>query len=134
MVEPTLFQTAGSVAGKNGGGMNLNYSPICDARGRWLKWLKQFRKRSGVYVIRKPGLLFQTVLYVGESHTDSLKKTLLRHFEKWTGKTAGPTYPRTKVEVAVISCKASEAVALQNKVIGELNPQDNIVGESNNPW
>src|SRR5690242_14068015 len=136
MVEPARQGQAGSLAGKNNtsGNMNLNYSPVADARGRLLKWLNQFRKRSGVYVIRKPGLLFQTVLYVGESHTNNLKKTILRHFQKWTGKTAGPTYARTKVELAVISCKSEEAVELQNKVIGQLNPQDNIKGESENPF
>ncbi len=111
---------------------SLLFRPVCDARGNLCRWLNQFARRSGVYVIRQPGLVFSTVLYVGESHSGTLKKTILRHFQKWTGKTAGPTYPRTKVEVAVAPTSAETAVSRQNALIRELSPRDNTV--ENDPW
>lgn len=109
--------------------MNLNYSDAYDARGLPAKWLRRLRKRSGVYVIRKKTLIFETVLYVGESHSDTLRKTILRHFQKWKGETSGNTYKRDAVEVAVIPCPAADAVELQNKLIRELLPEDNIYGK-----
>jgi excinuclease UvrABC nuclease subunit len=112
----------------------LVFRPLCDGRGRWLRWLNQFSRRSGAYVIRKPGFLFNTVLYVGESHTDSLKRTLLRHFQKWTGKTSGFTYARTKVEVAIVATAKSTAIETQNDLISQLQPKDNTLGKDDPDW
>lgn len=39
-------------------------------------WLRAAARKSGVYAIRTRGLLFTTVVYVGESHTGNLYKTL----------------------------------------------------------
>jgi excinuclease UvrABC nuclease subunit len=92
--------------------------------GGWPDWIKALAGKSGVYVIRERG---GRVLYVGESHTGRLKKTLLRHFQAWTGKTAGPTYSRGDVEIAVIVTPPGGAVARQNALICRLQPKDNTV-------
>jgi len=86
-------------------------------------------KASGVYVIKEPGF-FGSVLYVGESHTGRLKRTVSRHFQKWTGKTAGPTYPKGSL-VHVHRTSAGNAVSVQNDFIKELSPRDNTIG---NGW
>jgi len=81
---------------------------------------------SGVYVIKGPGMWIDEVLYVGESHTGNLRKTLTRHFQRWKGKTAGPTYGRRKVRVAVLQMKnRGKVVAVQNALIKRFSPRDN---------
>ena len=91
--------------------------------GRFPAWFKTLRGRSGVYFIKskESGAL----LYIGESHTDRLHKTLARHFQAWTGKTAGATYRRGQVTVAVEIVPASKAVEIQNALICSENPRDN---------
>ena len=42
-----------------------------------------------------------------------------------SGKTAGPTFPVSKVEVAIVRCPANRAIALQNSVIEEYRPRLN---------
>lgn len=88
-------------------------------------WLSAFDGKSGVYLIRRGG----AVVYVGESHTGRLKKTLVHHFQSWSGRTAGPTYPRAGTEIAVIVTTAAAAVAKQNDLIAELRPRDNVAGK-----
>lgn len=90
--------------------------------------------RSGCYLIReKNGFLFFNgdVVYIGESHTNRLYSTLLRHFQHWTGKTAGATFAVSKVEVAVVRCPANRALNLQNALIEEYRPRLNIIANSN---
>lgn len=41
------------------------------------------------------------LLNVGESHAGLLYKTVTRHFQAWNGKTSGPTYRRSTIEIAV---------------------------------
>jgi excinuclease UvrABC nuclease subunit len=89
----------------------------------WPMYVKELRGKSGVYVIRDKD--DKRPLYVGESHTGRLKKTLLRHFQAWSGKTAGPTYSRSAVEIAVLVTDKDRAVTTQNKLIDELEPRDN---------
>jgi hypothetical protein len=67
--------------------VNLTFRPIADGR-KPATWLAALKNKSGVYVIRELGLVLKPVLYVGESHTNNLRKTITRHFQKWTGKTA----------------------------------------------
>lgn len=93
-------------------------------------WMTDLAGKSGVYVIRSPG---GTVRYVGESHTGRLKKTLLRHFQSWTGKTSGPTYSGA-VEVAILVTAAVRAVARQNELIKRLDPRDNRRPVGENPF
>ena len=56
----------------------LNYSPICDASGNFLGWLNALRNLSGAYVIRHKST--KQTLYVGDSATGNLAKTIKRHF------------------------------------------------------
>jgi excinuclease UvrABC nuclease subunit len=107
--------------------MSLEYRPVKEGRAV-AAWVRALKGKSGVYLIReKNGFIFFAgdVVYVGESHTDRLYSTLLRHFQRWTGKTAGPTFAVSKVEVAVVRCPASRAIALQNSVIEEYRPRLN---------
>jgi excinuclease UvrABC nuclease subunit len=104
--------------------MSLEYKPVKNGRAV-AGWVKALKGKSGVYIIRERGF-FGTVLYVGESHTGRLYSTLLRHFQHWTGPTAGPTFPVSKVEVAIIRAPAGKAVELQNAVIAEYKPKHNV--------
>ena len=107
--------------------VRLRYRSPVDGRDllRYAKWVRELRLRSGVYVIRDTDL--REIVYVGESHTDRLYATLTRHFQYWTGYTAGTTYDRYSVEVAV--CALDEApddvIRKQVELIGELSPSDN---------
>ena len=94
------------------------------------------RGRSGVYVIRERST--RRVVYVGESHTGALYRTLTRHFQVWTrakrwweqayGRQHDPgvVYARGAVEVAAIPLAAARAVAAQRALIARLKPRDNI--------
>jgi excinuclease UvrABC nuclease subunit len=104
--------------------MSLEFRAVKNGRAV-ADWVKALKGKSGVYVIREPGFLGE-VLYCGESHSNRLYATLLRHFQRWTGPTAGPTFPVSKVEVAVIRTPAPKAVELQNAVIAEYRPKLNI--------
>ena len=95
---------------------------VGDGYRQFAAWVRELKGYSGVYVIRD---LAGTVLYCGESHTARLHHTLTRHFQAWSGETAGPTYHRDRVDVSVSVVPSSEAVSLQNAVILALNPEDN---------
>ena len=109
----------------------LNYSPVAVTfwesifGADWPDFVRDLRGKSGVYVIRDREN--KQPLYVGESHTGRLKKTLLRHFQAWTGKTAGPTFSRNAVEIAVEVTPDSRAVARQNALIVALKPKLNVI-------
>jgi hypothetical protein len=96
-----------------------------EENGKIAPWVTDLAGKSGVYVIREPGI-FGGALYVGESHTGRLYSTLLRHFQHWKGKTAGPTYKREAVVVAVEITDSDKAIEMQNDAIGFLWPRDNI--------
>ncbi len=104
--------------------MSLEFKTVKEGRAV-AEWVKALKGKSGVYLVREPGFLGE-VLYCGESHTGRLYATLLRHFQHWTGPTAGPTFPVSKVEVAVIRTPAAKAIELQNAVIAEYRPKFNI--------
>jgi len=107
--------------------MSLEYRPVKNGRDV-ADWVKALKGKSGVYLIReKNGFLFFAgeVVYVGESHSNRLYSTLLRHFQRWSGKTAGPTFAVSKVEVAVVRCPANRAITLQNSIIEEYRPRLN---------
>lgn len=112
--------------------MRLNFQPAASGlvgalfgAGPWPSWVRQIGAASGVYVIRHK--LSGRILYVGESHTGRLRKTLLRHFQAWSGKTAGKTYNRGDCEVCVIKVSPGKAVRLQDLLILELQPRDNTL-------
>lgn len=100
----------------------LRYRPPYE-KGRPAAWLSALGSQSGAYIIRQK--TNHRTLYVGESHTGRLRKTLLRHFQQWTGRTAGKTYNPDNVEVALRICPPSAAVAAQNNLICRLQPRDN---------
>lgn len=85
------------------------------------------RDRNGVYVIkaRDSG----RILYVGESHSRALTKTVLRHFQHWVGDTAGAKYRRDGVTVWLRPFPSGDdAVRWQNRLITSLEPRDNVQG------
>lgn len=91
--------------------------------GRYPAWVSLIAGKSGVYVIRS--LRGERILYVGESHTGRLRKTLLRHFQAWTGVTAGVIYNRATIEVAVCIERKDRAQKRQGDLIQRLKPRDN---------
>ena len=105
-------------------------------------WMQKLRKSSGVYAIRVIGMWTNKVVYVGESHSGRLTKTIARHFAAWgrskawwsgmfSGTDPGRTYDRAECEVCVEvtgqdRCESLRAIALQTSWIRELHPRDNI--------
>jgi excinuclease UvrABC nuclease subunit len=93
---------------------------------RWAQPIRAMKGRSGVYAIRSRSS--GEVLYVGESHSGSLYRTVVRHFEQWDGPTAGATYSRDHVELALLITPAGEAREIQYQFIEQLEPRDNVIG------
>lgn len=91
-------------------------------------WVTDLKGRSGVYLIRTTGF-FGRMKYIGESHTGHLKKTLLRHFQRWKGPTAGPTFDPDAVEIGIVKTRPEKAVEFQNALIAELDPEINTVAK-----
>ena len=112
--------------------MSLEFRPVKEGRAV-ADWVKALKGKSGVYLVREPGFLGE-VLYCGESHSGRLYLTLLRHFQHWTGPTAGPTFPVSKVEVAVVRCPAARALDLQNAMIAEYRPKFNVAEKPKGFW
>jgi len=107
--------------------MNLEFRPVKEGR-TVADWVKALKGRSGVYIVRERGFM-GAVIYVGESHTGRLYATLLRHFQHWKGPTAGPTFPVSQVEVAVVRTPANKALETQNAIIAEYEPRLNVAGK-----
>jgi hypothetical protein len=105
--------------------MKLDFSPVCDGSGNFLGWLHAFRNLSGAYVIRDKHT--KHPLYIGESHTGNLAKTIKRHFWHWKDDVERKhhTYSRFKVEVAVRLTPPNTAAAAQDNLIRRLEPRDN---------
>ena len=97
-------------------------------RSQWAKWVRDLSGKSGVYVIRLKGS--RVVVYVGQSHTGRLKKTMIRHFQHWKGNNAGPTYPRGRVEVKVILApkRVPMILKIEQECLYRLKPRDNETG------
>lgn len=93
--------------------------------GRFAVWLDAAKGRSGVYVFRSA--VSGRALYIGESHSDSLYKTITRHFWSWKDKTR-PHYTvgvLSSVELAIVLVPKSRAVQVQNDLIERLRPLHN---------
>lgn len=101
--------------------------PFADLGNDWRfpAWIRGLRRANGVYVFRERATA--EIVYIGESHSDRLYATLTRHFQEWTDAydTAGVTYTRDEVDVAVIVVPRDHAVHLQNDLICKLIPRDN---------
>ncbi len=108
---------------------DLTYRPPCDERGEFLPWLNELRNQSGAYIIRQRTGLFSgpRCLYVGESHTGNLAKTIKRHFYPWRddAERRHNTYDRHRVEIAIRLTPPSSAVGAQDNLIRRLEPRDN---------
>lgn len=102
----------------------LNYRKPYEG-GRAAAWLNDLRNQSGVYIIRSMDT--GETLYVGESHTGRLAKTIKRHFHPWkdNAERKHHTYSPHRVEVAVRLCPPASAPHAQNNLIGRLDPRDN---------
>lgn len=113
--------------------MSLEFRPVKEGRAI-APWVRALKGKSGCYLIREKNsfLIFKgDVVYIGESHTNRLYSTLLRHFQHWTGKTAGTTFAVSLVEVAVVRCPRHRALALQNSLIEEYRPRLNTIANPN---
>ena len=77
----------------------LDYKPISGKQ--FPEWLNKLRNLSGAYVIRSKRS--HDVLYVGESHTGNLAKTIKRHFHRWSDDPIRDhfTADRDDVEIAI---------------------------------
>lgn len=102
------------------------------SNGRPDERIRALTGKSGVYLIRSAKT--RRILYVGESHTGRLRKTLLRHFQSWSGPTAGYTTDRNRVEVAVIRTRPDAAPDLQMRMIARLKPRYNDIGKDDVPF
>lgn len=104
----------------------LVYRAPADARGEFLPWVDELRNQSGAYIIRDAKS--KRILYVGESHTGALAKSLKRHFWPWkdTRERQHHSYQRQRVEVAVrLTPPGPPAVGCQDNLILRLEPRDN---------
>lgn len=88
-------------------------------------WLNELRNGSGAYVIRKKSN--HEILYVGESHSGRLAKTVKRHFYRWkdTEDRKHFTTDPAAVDVAVRLTPPDSAVGAQNNLIDRLKPTHN---------
>lgn len=113
---------------------DLNYRPMCNERGEFPEWLNALRNQSGAYVIRARGS--GRTLYVGESHTGNLAKTIKRHFYSWRddGERKHATYDRRRVEIAIRLTPPNSAVGAQDNLIRRLEPRDNGYTPAEKPF
>lgn len=95
-------------------------------------WVRDLEGECGAYAIRWADT--GDVLYVGESHSGQLRKTLTRHLQAWktphwfdemSGRGEDLSYPREDVEVAVWLSDCRDGQDLQVELICELQPRDN---------
>jgi excinuclease UvrABC nuclease subunit len=100
---------------------------------QFASWLRALRNQSGAYVIRGLG---GKILYIGESHTGQLAKTISRHFFRWkdTADRQHFTFDRKAVLVAVVTCPPSAAVRLQERLIQRWQPRDNSISYGEEPF
>lgn len=96
------------------------------ARGTRDAWAAEFPPPgiSGVYAIAN---LRGVVLYVGESHTGRLRKTLARHFQLWDDPTQPRhVYDRHRVQVCWMQTAPADALHTEADWTIELDPRDNL--------
>ena len=84
------------------------------------------------------------IVYVGQSQAGRLYETLTRHFQGWNRRKTfwrgqysandpGLTYPRHRVDVAVKLTAPSRALDEEARMIQELRPRDNVIGQPDEP-
>ena len=98
----------------------------------WNPKLAQYQNASGVYVLRDRSS--GSVVYVGESHTDRLYRTLLRHFHDSSGKFAAMSewvhHAPGRLEVLVFETPKNEALEAEQEAIMYYEPLVNKLGAS----
>ena len=115
------------------------YRSVANPSGRgFAPWVRALKGKSGAYMIRETDS--GEIVYVGESHTATLYKTLTRHFfgswqrdkDWWKeknrgagGERPGNIYDRDTHEVRVTVTSDRWATRLQYKWIKRYNPRDN---------
>lgn len=107
--------------------------PVVDERGRYVPALRALANASGTYaIVAADG----QCLYVGESHTGRLYRTVQRHFQRWTdnpyispraGSRPRPVYDRWAVRWCAVVSEPGEAMPHQWAEIQRLQPRDNVV-------
>jgi hypothetical protein len=92
-------------------------------------WLNELRTKSGAYVIRNKAT--HEILYVGESHTGRLAKTIKRHFYAWKDDPARVhhVFARRSVEVATRVTPPDKAKEEEKALIARLQPEKNVQGQ-----
>lgn len=113
---------------------DLIYRPPCDETGCFAKWLNELRNQSGAYVIRSRRT--RQILYVGNSHSGRLAKTLKRHFHNWNddAERIHHIYNRHAVEIAVRLTPPTTAPGAEANLIRRLEPRDNGYMPVENPF
>jgi hypothetical protein len=123
-----------ALVARNGG---FVYRPVGSPGGAYPEWVRDLKRKSGVYVIREIG---GSVVYVGSS-TGRLYDTLTRHFQTWRrfkgfwkgqygeGHDPGLTYKRDSVEVATRITTPGDALDEEMRLIRRLKPRDNLLGQ-----
>lgn len=93
--------------------------------GEFAPWVSALKGRSGVYVFRSG--LTGRALYVGESHTGNLDRTIKRHFWQWGDRSKRHHYTvgLLPVEVGVRVVSSDRAFDLQERLIRRLHPAHN---------
>jgi hypothetical protein len=104
----------------------LNYREPKDGR-RFAAWLNKLRNSSGAYVVRRRS--DHEILYIGESHTGRLAKTIKRHFFNWEDHTGREhfTHHAGAVEIAVRVTPPNTAKGAQDNLIRRLQPERNVI-------
>lgn len=112
----------------------LTYRAPADPAGAFLPWLDELRNANGVYVIRRTDN--KQALYVGESHTSRLAKTVKRHFYPWPDdpEREHHTYQKGRVEIAIRLTPPAAAPGAQSRLISRLDPRDNGNGWGEEPF
>lgn len=79
---------------------------------------------SGVYIIAE--LATGRALYVGESHSGQLRRTLMRHFNVWNDVRPRATFDRKQIQIAWAQTPADEALLYEAALIHQYQPSHNI--------
>lgn len=105
-----------------------DFRPVGNDGENYPDWVRDLATSSGVYAIRDR--YTGQVLYVGESHTGNLYRTLTRHLQAWSSEDSDRSfnsYHRDAVEVAVLRINnPADVPAAQSRIIADLEPRDNI--------
>lgn len=124
----------------------FQFQPVGSRGERYPEWVRALRGKSGVYVIRELASDGDSpeIVYVGQSQAGRLYETLTRHFQGWNRRKTfwrgqysandpGLTYPRHRVDVAVKLTAPSRALDEEARMIQELRPRDNVIGQPDEP-